>query len=205
MCPGQLYIISAPSGAGKTTLVKRLIENLPYVEVSVSLTTRTPRKGEIDGVAYHFVSVDDFLQKIEEQDFFEHAEVFGNYYGTSRSKVEQRLHLGQDVILEIDYQGAQQIRVQFPQVKSIFILPPSLEELEHRLRSRATDADDAIARRLSMAQKEMSHYNEYDYLVINDDLDTAYKQLQAIFAAGRQSLNMQKCRHERMLAELCGG
>jgi len=156
MSLGQLYVISAPSGAGKTSLVKRLTETDPLIKVSVSTTTRPPRPGEVDGVNYYFTDVETFKQKVAQGDFLEWAEVFGNYYGTQRSQVERLLGQGFDVILEIDWQGAQQIREQMPDTQSIFIVPPSMEELERRLTGRGTDAPEVIARRLGEAREEIA-------------------------------------------------
>ena len=178
---GSLYIVSAPSGAGKTSLVSKLVELDSHIKVSVSSTTRPSRNGEVDGVNYHFLSVAQFEAKIAEGDFLEHAQVFDNYYGTSKSAVEEQLKAGKDVILEIDWQGAQQVRKLIPQAISIFILPPSLEELQRRLTSRGTDSDEVIARRMRDAVNEMSHYHEFDYIVINNHFETALKQLHSIF------------------------
>jgi guanylate kinase len=182
---GTLYIISAPSGAGKTSLVKALLESTDGIQVSVSHTTRPARPGEVDGKDYHFTTVDTFKARIGSGDFLEHAEVFGNFYGTSRSTVQEMLAQGVDVILEIDWQGAAQVRQQIPEAVSIFILPPSREELERRLRGRGTDADEVIARRLGEAVAEMGHYAEFDYLVFNDDFDTALAELRTIVLARR--------------------
>ncbi|HID00359.1 MAG TPA: guanylate kinase, partial [Piscirickettsiaceae bacterium] len=195
MHQGQLYILSAPSGAGKTSLVKRLIETDPQIRVAVSTTTRPPRPGEIDGQHYHFTDVDTFKEKINQGDFLEWAEVFGNLYGTRKSQVMQLLAEDVDVILEIDWQGAEQIREKMPDALSIFILPPSLEELERRLTGRGTDAAEVIARRLAEAKAEMRHYPEFDYVVINDDFDTAFTELHTIFKANRLRTRRQQMRH----------
>jgi guanylate kinase len=199
---GQLYVISAPSGAGKTSLVSRLLEIDPMIKVSVSTTTRAPRPGERDGVNYHFVDKATFEQQVTDGDFLEHAQVFDNYYGTSRAIVMQQLDAGLDVILEIDWQGAQQIRQEFAQLTSIFIAPPSLSELERRLKGRATDAPEVIAKRMSEANRELSHYHEFDYLIINDDFDSALMHLHSIFVAKRQTLNYQKTKHASLLSQL---
>ena len=188
---GTLYIISAPSGAGKTSLVKALIEGTDDIMVSVSHTTRGMREGEVDGRDYHFTDVETFRCMIADSAFLEHAEVFGNFYGTSRSSALDRMAQGMDVILEIDWQGAQQVREKMPEAVSIFILPPSREELERRLRGRGTDSDEVIARRLGEAVTEMGHYREFDYLVFNDDFDTALAQLRAIVLARRQRAEVQ--------------
>ena len=188
---GTLYIVSAPSGAGKTSLVKALLESTDDIMVSVSHTTRGMRPGEVDGRDYHFSDVDTFRVMIADNAFLEHAEVFGNYYGTSRSSVLEMMAKGTDVILEIDWQGAQQVRQKMPEAVSVFILPPSREELERRLRGRGTDADEVIARRLGEAVTEMGHYREFDYLVFNDDFDTALARLRAIVIARRQRAEAQ--------------
>lgn len=202
MSLGQLYVISAPSGAGKTSLVKRLTETDPLIKVSVSTTTRPPRPGEVDGVSYHFTTPEAFMEKVEQGDFLEWAEVFGNYYGTQKSQVEALLQQGFDVILEIDWQGAAQIRQIMPETQSIFILPPSLEELKRRLTGRGTDAPEVIARRLSEAKAEMRHYPEFDYLVINDDFDVAFDDLHMIFKANRLRTPRQQARHGQPLENL---
>ena len=202
---GSLYIISAPSGAGKTSLVKALLERTGQVMVSVSHTTRPMRPGEVDGKDYHFTDVDTFRRMIADNAFLEHAEVFGNFYGTSRSSILDQMGHGIDVILEIDWQGAQQVRSKMPEAISIFVLPPSLEALEKRLRGRNTDSDEVIARRLAEAVSDMGHYQEFDYLVINDDFDTALEQLRAILLARRQRCALQSQRHQAALQELLGG
>ncbi|WP_280547284.1 guanylate kinase [Halomonas sp. 11-S5] len=202
MAQGTLFIVSAPSGAGKTSLVRELIESLDGIQVSVSHTTRERRAGEVDGVNYHFVDVPAFEAMIEHGDFFEYARVFDNYYGTSRRTVEAMLAAGQDVILEIDWQGARQVRQQLPDAVSVFILPPSREELERRLASRGTDEHAVIARRMRDAVEEMTHYDEYDYLVINDDFTTALRELQALVIARRLTRERVNEHHAPLLAEL---
>lgn len=199
---GTLYIISAPSGAGKTSLVKALIDALPQVRVSVSHTTRGMRPGEVEGVNYHFVDRPTFLGMLEQGEFLEHAEVFGNLYGTSQLRLEQTLAEGFDLILEIDWQGAQQVRRLLPQAKSIFILPPSQEALRQRLTNRGQDSDEIIERRMREAVSEMSHYVEYDYLVINDDFAHALEDLKSIFRARQLLQESQQRRHAGLLAEL---
>lgn len=199
---GTLYIISAPSGAGKTSLVKALIDSTDDLQVSVSTTTRPMRSGEVDGVNYNFTDVDTFKAQINAEVFLEYAEVFGNYYGTSREWVEQRLREGVDVILEIDWQGAQQVRARMSGCVGIFILPPSRDELERRLRGRASDADDVIARRLSEAVTEMSHYAEYRFIIVNDDFDKALIDLRSIILARRQRLQVQQLRQEAVIKNL---
>ena len=178
-----LFTISAPSGAGKTSLVKALLDKCgSSVAVSVSHSTRERRPGEVDGVAYHFVSLAEFEQMVADGEFLENARVFDNCYGTARSSVESLLASGKHVILEIDWQGARQVRESMPECVTIFILPPSLDELVRRLTSRGTDSDEVIVRRLRDALSDMSHWDEFGYVVINDDLDTAVADLEAIIA-----------------------
>jgi len=200
--PGTLYIVSAPSGAGKTSLVKALTDTAPQVRVSVSHTTRAPRAGERDGVHYHFVDRETFQAMVAEDAFLEHAEVFGNFYGTARSSVQALMDQGLDVILEIDWQGAAQVRRLMPEALSVFILPPSRAELEARLRGRGQDSDEVIARRLGEAQAEMAHHGEFDYLVVNDDFDRALGELQALFTARRLRREAQIPRLTGLLADL---
>lgn len=199
---GTLYIVSAPSGAGKTTLVKALIDQIDTLRVSISHTTRPMRPGEIDGVNYHFTSRERFLKQVGEGDFLEHAEVFGNLYGTSQSTVEQTLAQGHDLILEIDWQGAQQVRRALPQARSIFILPPSRAALQERLRNRDQDSEEVIASRMALATAEMSHYVEYDYIVINDDFQIALDELKAVLAGNRLTLARQQAAYKPLLAAL---
>ncbi|MDU9411230.1 guanylate kinase [Pseudomonas sp. zfem005] len=200
--PGTLYIVSAPSGAGKTSLVKALIDAEPQIRVSVSHTTRDMRPGEVDSVNYHFVSREQFVQMLEHGDFLEHAEVFGNLYGTSQRWLQRTLAEGFDLILEIDWQGAQQVRHLMPQAKSVFILPPSQEALRQRLDNRGQDSAEIIDRRMREAVSEMSHYVEYDYLVINDDFTVALEDLKAIFRANRLQQPQQQLAHGTLLAQL---
>ena len=199
---GTLYIVSAPSGAGKTSLVKALIDTMAQVWVSVSHTTRAMRPGEVDGVNYHFTAREDFVEMLKQGDFLEHAEVFGNLYGTSHSWVKQTLAKGYDLILEIDWQGAQQVRKLVPDAKSIFILPPTHKDLRQRLHNRGQDADDVIDLRMQQAIAEMSHYVEYDYIVINDQFATALDDLKAIFRANQLRLESQQRRHTQLLCDL---
>lgn len=199
---GSLYIISAPSGAGKTSLVNALIPTTEGIVVSVSHTTRASRPGEEDGKHYHFTNVDDFQSMVAKGDFLEHAQVFDNFYGTSRTAVDKQLQAGADVILEIDWQGARVVREQMPDCTGIFILPPSVSALQERLRGRGQDGEDIIARRMRDARSESSHYNEYQYLVINNDFDTALAELRAIFIARRCLKESQQQRHKAMLDEL---
>jgi len=199
---GILYVISAASGAGKTSLVNALLKQLPELEVSVSHTTRVKREGEKEGVNYHFVDTQSFKQMVEAGDFFEHATVFGNMYGTSRQHIQQQLLRGKDVILEIDWQGARQIRQQVDDCKTIHILPPSIRALRQRLTSRGQDGDEVIEQRMHAAMSEMSHYAEYDYLVINDDFEEARDNLAAIIVANRLLMPLQQRRQAALLAEL---
>lgn len=192
MITGKLYIISAPSGAGKTSLVKRLTAELDGLAVSVSHTTRAMRSGEQNGVDYFFVSADEFKAMIERQAFLEHAQVFDNFYGTAQQTVEDNLARGLDVILEIDWQGAQQVRRMLPESLSIFILPPSVEVLRQRLQNRGQDDVEVIARRMSDAVTEMSHYPEFDYLIVNDDFATALHQLKSVIIANRLLQSQQQ-------------
>ena len=199
---GNLFILSAPSGAGKSSLIGALLKKHSDMKVSVSHTTRSPRPGEENGVHYHFVSVDEFKALIEKNDFFEWAQVFDNYYGTSKQAIESQLAAGIDVFLDIDWQGAQQIRKLVDDVETIFILPPSKEELESRLNNRGQDSAEVIAGRMAKAQSETSHYNEYDYVVVNDDFDTALAEIETIVMAKRLSLQSQAVRHQALLENL---
>lgn len=185
MQAGILFVVSAPSGAGKTSLVKALMERDAGLALSVSCTTRAPRAGEEDGVHYHFLTRDRFEAAVAAGDFTEHAEVFGNLYGTREADLRSHLGSGRDLILEIDWQGARQVRRRFPAAVSLFILPPSLEELERRLRGRGTDDEAVIARRLAQARDDLSHWAEYDYLVVNDRFESALSDLGSIVAAER--------------------
>jgi guanylate kinase len=178
--PARLFVIAAPSGAGKTTLVKLLLERNSGLEFSVSYTTREKRNTEVEGRDYFFVDEERFLQLKAEGELLESAEVFGNYYGTGRGQVLKHLDRGKHVILEIDWQGTRQVRESMPECVSIFILPPSRPELERRLRDRGTDSDEVIARRLEEARGDMTHWDEFDFIIINDELDTAVGELEAI-------------------------
>ncbi len=191
---GTLFIVSAPSGAGKTTLVSRLIADDPAVVHSISYTTRAPRPGEQEGREYHFVDVKGFLAMRERGEFLEWAEVHGNFYGTSRLWLEARMREGTDVLLEIDWQGAQQVRKLFPQAVGIFILPPSIDELERRLRGRGSDSEDVIARRVAAALGEMRHVGEFDFVIINKDLDVALDDLKAAVRSARLRFPRQRAR-----------
>ena len=202
MTQGTLYIVSAASGTGKTSLLKELLASSENIAVSVSHTTRPMREGEENSVHYHFVDKAAFESKIGAGDFLEHAEVFGNYYGTSQSAVEEQLSKGLDVILEIDWQGAQQVRHLMPKAVGIFIMPPSKGALLSRLQGRGQDSDEVIATRTKEAVQEMSHYNEFEYLVVNDVFETALGDLKAIFAATRLQVAVQSEEHKLMIGEL---
>ena len=195
---GTLYIISAPSGAGKTSLVRELLVREPGLALSVSHTTRPLRPGEEQGVHYHFVGPEQFQDMIAAGAFLEYARVFDNFYGTSKAAVIQQLHDGQDVIVEIDWQGARQLLQLFPEAVTIFILPPSREVLEQRLRARGQDSEAVIARRLQEARTDISHYKEYDYLLVNDDFKQAVADLQSIV----QARNLRREAQEELLHEL---
>ncbi len=199
---GTLYIVSAPSGAGKSSLLQEMLKTTDDILLSVSYTTRDPRPGEEHGIHYNFTNVETFKQEVEAGNFLEHAQVFDNFYGTSAIWVNDKLASGQDVILEIDWQGAQQIREKVPGTVTIFILPPSREALEERLTRRGQDNAEIIARRMHDAEREMSHYPEYDYLIINDDFETAKEELRTIFLAQRLRLEKQAERHAALLEKL---
>ena len=195
MIAGTLFIVAAPSGAGKTTLVGRLMAEDPLVRHSISYTTRAPRHSELDGREYHFIDAQRFLAMRERGEFAEWAEVHDNFYGTSRLWLEQRMHEGHDILLEIDWQGAQQMRRQFPEAVSIFVLPPSIAELERRLRDRGSDSEDVIARRVAAAYGEMRHVDEFDFVIINNDLDVALGEIKAAVCASRLRFARQRARH----------
>ena len=200
MAQGTLFIISAPSGAGKTSLVTEILARMNNIQASISHTTRAARSGETDAVNYHFVSEQTFHSMVADNAFLEHAEVFGNFYGTSKQWVQETLNAGTDVILEIDWQGAEQVRQQLAQSKSIFILPPNKQALRERLNGRGQDDIDVINKRIAAATEEMSHYVEADYLVINDDFDLALEQLKGIISAQRCKMPIQG--HEKLLSDL---
>ena len=199
---GTLYIVAAPSGAGKSSLVNALISRLPFVYLSISHTTRPMRPGEEDGEHYQFVAVETFQDMVAKGHFLEHAKVFDNYYGTSQIWVEDELNKGHDVILEIDWQGAQQIRRLMPECRSIYIVPPSKEALQERLEKRSQDSAEVIARRMADAVSEMSHYGEFDYLIVNDDFYKALDEMCAIFVAERMQLGQQSHRYQSLLTDL---
>ncbi len=199
---GTLYVISAPSGAGKTSLVRALLERQPELKVAVSHTTRAPRADEQDGVNYFFVSKEKFVQMLEENAFLEHAVVFENFYGTASYWVQDCLNKGNDLILEIDWQGAQQVRRLMPEAKCIFILPPSRGTLRKRLVQRGQDSGEVIEHRMSQAINEISHYPEFDYLVVNEDFDTALRDLEAIVITNRLKCLRQAEKLEPLLKDL---
>ncbi|MFZ2450789.1 MAG: guanylate kinase [Methylovulum miyakonense] len=199
---GTLYIISAPSGAGKTSLVRQLVKDTANLTVSISHTTRQMRPGEEYGRDYYFVSVAEFQAMLAQQAFLEHAQVFDNFYGTAQQTVQDNLNQGLDVILEIDWQGAKQIKQLLPDSIAIFILPPSIAVLEQRLRSRGQDDEPVIARRMQDAVAEMSHYWEFDYLVVNDDFATALAELKSIVVCHRLLRGRQVIEHQALLASL---
>lgn len=193
--PGTLFVVTAPSGAGKTTLVRGLLERDPRVQPSISYTTRDPRPGEKDGREYHFVDVPTFRALRDRGEFLEWAEVHGNYYATSKVWLREQVAAGRDTLLEIDWQGAQQVRKVFPDAVGVFILPPSLDELESRLRRRGTDSDEVISRRLLGARCEMRHVGEFDYVIINNELDVALDDLVAVVRSARLRYANQHQRH----------
>jgi len=198
----QLYVISAPSGAGKTSLIRSLRERRPNLQLSTSHTTRAPRSTEQDGREYHFVTKDEFQRMANAGDFLEHAQVFDNHYGTSRRQLEDKLASGSDVILEIDWQGAQQVRRALPVARSIFILPPSQQALRARLTGRATDSPEVIARRLRDAVADMGHFREFDYVVVNEDFDRAVADLEKIVSGQGQALGAGRPELTRLAGNL---
>ncbi len=201
---GRLFVISAPSGAGKTSLVKALLERNPALAVSVSHTTRKPRPHEMHGRDYYFISIPEFQSLVERGAFLEHARVFDNHYGTSRETVERLLAAGTDVVLEIDWQGAQQVRGAMPECVSIFILPPSRGALEERLRGRQTDPPEVIARRLRDAVSDMRHFSEFDYVIVNDRFEQALEELESVMAGRGEALRRDRDSLRPLLRELLG-
>ncbi|MCW3172746.1 guanylate kinase [Shewanella subflava] len=200
---GNLFIVSAPSGAGKSSLISALLKDKPSdMQVSVSHTTRQPRPGEVNGQHYHFVSIEAFKALIAANAFFEWAEVFGNYYGTSRTVIEQTLAKGIDVFLDIDWQGGEQVKKLMPEAIGVFILPPSKAELARRLTGRGQDSQAVIDSRMAQAVSEMSHYTQYDFVIVNDDFDTALVDLQAIIRSQRLTCASQSHTHNGMLVDL---
>ena len=199
---GTLYIVAAPSGAGKSSIVNAVLARDPNICLSISFTSRLPRPGERHAEHYHFVSADDFERMVEAGDFFEHARVHGDWKGTARQSVEPQLALGKDVLLEIDWQGARQVRSKVTGAVSVFILPPSREALEQRMRARGQDSEEVIAQRLAAAREEMSHYGEFDYVIINEDFAVAVDEMCAIFTASRLRRDAQVARHSRLITAL---
>jgi len=198
---GLLLIVSAPSGAGKTTLVRALLKADPAIRLSISFTTRPPRQGEVNGKDYHFVNKDEFAEMTNRGEFLESAEVYGNHYGTSETWIEREIGAGRDILLEIDWQGAAQVRKQFPEALSIFILPPSLQALRNRLMNRAQDNADVIEKRLAAAAEDVSHGVEFDYIIINDNFDEALLDLTALVRAARLTTPRQVERHAELFTQ----
>lgn len=201
---GHLYVIAAPSGAGKTSLLRAVMQRRPGVGFSVSCTTRKPRPGEVDGRDYHFIGRAEFERLVDAGEFVEHANVFGNFYGTRLSVVESALAEGRDLILEIDWQGARQVRERLPEAVQIFILPPSRAELERRLRGRGSDSDEVIARRLAESALEMSHWQDFDYVIVNRDFEEAAAELEAIFDGRGEASRRDRPGLEPLARELLG-
>ena len=199
---GTLFIVAAPSGAGKSSLVNAVLAKEPGIALSISFTSRAPRPGERHAQHYHFVDKAEFERMIAAGDFFEHALVHGDYKGTARQSVEPQLAAGKDVLLEIDWQGARQVREKVPDAVSVFILPPSRQALEQRMRARGQDSEEVIQRRLAAAREEMSHYGEFDYVIVNDVFEEAVAQMHAIFTASRLRREAQDVRHAGLIAAL---
>lgn len=201
---GNLFVIAAPSGAGKSSMINALLKRNQKgsMQVSVSTTTRKPRPGEKEGVHYYFVDEAAFLQQVEQGNFYEHAKVFDHYYGTSRHVIEDTLASGVDVFLDIDWQGTRQVKAAYPGVHTIFILPPSRAELERRLRTRGQDSDEVIAKRMAKAQHEMAHYNEFGYIIVNQDFEKSVDQLEHIVLSQRLRRSKQQIRYQQILRDL---
>lgn len=199
---GSLFLVSAPSGAGKSSLVNALLKLEPGLKLSISFTTRTPRPGEQNGREYHFITIDDFLNRKNHGEFLEFAEVHGNYYGTSKILIQEAMQAGTDILLEIDWQGAQQVKRQFPDVASVFILPPSLEALNERLNKRGQDSQEVISRRILAAGGEIAHAPEFEYVIINQDFELALSELSAIVKATRCRTSQQSVRNAALFAQL---
>jgi guanylate kinase len=201
---GTLYVVAAPSGAGKSSIVNAVLARDAQIALSISFTSRQPRPGERHAQHYNFVSEDEFQRMIDAEDFFEYARVHGDWKGTARQSVEPQLNAGKDVLLEIDWQGARQVRAKVPNAVSVFILPPSREALEQRMRNRGQDSEAVIAQRLAAAREEMSHYGEFDYLIVNEVFDTAVEEMCAIFTASRLRKEPQVARHAGLIQTLLG-
>ncbi len=202
---GTLFIVAAPSGAGKSSLVNAVLAREPGIALSISFTSRAPRPGERHAQHYHFVSREEFERMVAAGDFFEHALVHGDYKGTARQSVLPQLEAGKDVLLEIDWQGARQVRARMPDAVSVFILPPSREALETRMRNRGQDSEETIRRRLAAAREEMLHHDEFDYLIVNEHFDAAAAELRAIFVAHRLRIAAQRQRHADLITNLLAG
>ncbi len=201
---GTLYIVAAPSGAGKSSIVNAVLARDPNICLSISFTSRAPRPGERHAEHYHFVGAEEFETMVEAGDFFEHARVHGDWKGTARQSVEPQLNAGRDVLLEIDWQGARQVRAKVPGAVSVFILPPSREALEQRMRSRGQDSEVVMAQRMAAAREEMSHYGEFDYVIVNEHFAIAVDEMCAIFTASRLRRDAQVARHSRLITALLG-
>ena len=199
---GTLYIVAAPSGAGKSSIVNAVLARDANISLSISFTSRQPRPGERHAEHYHFIGADEFKAMVAEGDFFEHALVHGDWKGTARQSVEPQLSAGRDVLLEIDWQGARQVRSKIPDAVSVFILPPSRAALEERMRKRGQDSEAVIAQRLAAAREEMSHYGEFDYLIVNEVFETAVAEMCSIFTASRLRKDAQVARHARLITSL---
>ncbi|QLI80670.1 guanylate kinase [Chitinibacter fontanus] len=204
MAKGNLFVVTAPSGAGKTTLVAALLAADANVQLSISYTTRQPRAGEVNGKDYHFVERAEFERMINAGELLEHAEVYGNYYGTSQVWINEVIQNGRDILLEIDWQGAQQVRRLFPEAIGLFVLPPSLETLESRLRNRGKDSEEVIAKRMAVAREECSHVDEFDYVIVNEHIDDAVRDIVAVVRAQRLTLAGQSLRHTALISSLKG-
>ena len=199
---GNLFIVTAPSGAGKTSLVRELLTADPNVQLSISYTTRAPRPGELNGQDYHFISMDEFMVMLGNGEFLESAEVYGNRYGTSQPWITGKMQEGKDILLEIDWQGAAQVRKIFPEAIGIFILPPSIGTLRERLKNRSQDTDEIIERRMQAARDDISHVGEFDYVIINNDFKEAVRDLLAVVRAARLTTGKQLSRHSDLLTQL---
>jgi guanylate kinase len=204
MQQGNIFVVTAPSGAGKTTLVAALLAADQQIKLSVSYTTRAPREGEVDGKNYHFVSREAFIAMLQRSEFLESAEVYGNFYGTSQLWIQQQLDAGNDILLEIDWQGAQQVRKLFPQAIGVFILPPSLPVLEQRLRGRGTDSEESIAKRMASAREEITHVDEFDFVIVNEVMDEAIKDLISVVRAPRLGIARQSAKYAALFSALKG-
>ena len=199
---GTLYVVAAPSGAGKSSIVNAVLARDPQIALSISFTSRQPRPGERHAQHYNFVTEGGFQQMIDAGDFFEYARVHGDWKGTARQSVEPQLSAGRDVLLEIDWQGARQVRSKIPNAVSVFILPPSRKALEERMRKRGQDTEEVIQQRLAAARDEMSHYGEFDYVIVNEDFDTAVREMCSIFTASRLRKDAQVARHAKLITSL---